>query len=63
MIGGRAGRATLRPDPAQLGLAALAEGRPAAADALALAQLVREAVAAEVPRQALHLRLSRLAPR
>ncbi|TCZ64026.1 hypothetical protein EXY23_08640 [Roseicella aquatilis] len=33
---------------------------PGAADALALAQLVREAVAAEVPRQALHLRLSRL---
>lgn len=33
-----------------------------AADALALAQLVREAVAAEVPRQALHLRLSGLAP-
>jgi len=63
MNGGRAGRATLRPDPAQLGLVALAEGRPAAADALALAQLVREAVVAEVPRQALHLRLSRLAPR
>lgn len=56
------GRAALRPDPAQLGLVALAEGQPAAADALALSQLVRETVAAEVPRQALHLRLSRLAP-
>ncbi|WP_431272249.1 hypothetical protein [Dankookia sp. P2] len=48
---------------APFGLAALAAGQPAAADALALAQLVREAVAAEVPRQALHLQLSRLAPR
>lgn len=52
----------LRSDAAQLGLAALADGRPDAADALALAQLVREAVAADVSRQALHLRLSRLAP-
>jgi hypothetical protein len=48
---------------APFGFAALAAGQPAAADALALAQLVREAVAAEVPRQALHQRLSRLAPR
>ncbi|NOG70147.1 hypothetical protein [Roseicella sp. DB1501] len=47
----------LRPAPSR----PAAEAR-SAADALALAQLVREAVAAEVPRQALHLRLSRLAP-
>jgi hypothetical protein len=59
-----AGRdAAPRPDPAPFGLAALAAGRPRAADALALAQLVREAVAAEVPRQVLHLRLSALGPR
>lgn len=58
-----AGRLPAGPERAPFGLAALAEGQPAAADALALAQLVREAVAAEVPRQALHLRLSRLAPR
>jgi hypothetical protein len=38
-------------------------GRAGAADALALAQLVREAVTAGVPRQVLHLRLSRLADR
>ncbi|TDH62080.1 hypothetical protein E2C06_14050 [Dankookia rubra] len=55
--------ATTPLGPVPFGLAALAEGQPAAADALALAQMVREAVAAEVPRQALHLRLSRLAPR
>lgn len=36
------------------------EARPGVADALALAQLVRETVAAEVPRQALHIRLSGL---
>lgn len=51
------------PDRAPSGLATQATLPPAAADALALAQLVRETVAAEVPRQALHLRLSRLAPR
>ncbi|MCB4820131.1 hypothetical protein [Roseicella aerolata] len=34
--------------------------RQGASDALALTQLVREAVAAELPRQVLHLRLSRL---
>jgi hypothetical protein len=41
----------------------MASGRHAAADALALSQVVREAVAADVPREVLLLRLSGLAGR
>jgi hypothetical protein len=51
--------------PAARALAPLdpAARQPDASDALALTQLVREAVAAELPREVLHLRLSRLAGR